>query len=105
MWKFEFEAPAGTRVLSRGFWSITHFHEKNRWWCYKQKRWTNKYGDEGATSGYYCRSFKAFKRHLRKHPELKECGEITLVSRFMGYDVKARWVEPVSTEMKPFPPS
>jgi hypothetical protein len=50
-----------------------------------------KYGIYSNTAR--CRSFKAFKRHLRKHPELKEAGEIVLSSRYIGHNITAVWKE------------
>lgn len=98
-WLFYFDAPKGTRILSSRFIGIT-LHSLSHWWSYEHKKWLPmaECGVKGASSTAPCRSFKAFKRHLRRHPELQIGGAIiTLASRFGGYDIHARW----STELKP----
>lgn len=100
-WKFEFEQPPGARILSGRFFGVCHFgHAQDDfvdlWWCDDLRRWGPL--DE-LNDMYSCcthapvRSFKAFKRHLRKHPELKKVEEVILVSRFIGYNIKARWID------------
>jgi hypothetical protein len=97
MWKFEFEQPAGARILSGRFFGVCHFDDKaDLWWGEDERRWAPF--DELHNMDVCCthapvRSFKAFKRHLRKHPELKKVEEVILVSRFIGYNIKARWVD------------
>ena len=100
MWKFEFEQPAGARILSGRFFGVCHWNPSNRdidlWWGESERRWAPF--DELHNMDVCCthapvHSFKAFKRHLRKHPELKLVEEVVLVSRFVGYNIKARWVE------------
>lgn len=95
-WKFDFDAPAGSRILRSRFIGIIHFANNDLWWADKQKKWLNP--AEMDDDEYYgntapCDSFKAFKRHLRKHPELRKLDEVVLVSRFKGYDIRARWVD------------
>ena len=92
MWKYEFEAPVGTRVLKR-FFGVTNYEDL--WFCSELNEWVNIDGvpeNYGASTHALCRSFKAFKRHLRKHPELRGT-EVILTSRFMDHNVIARWVE------------
>jgi hypothetical protein len=48
-------------------------------------------GKKGASTTLHCRSFKAFKSHLRKHPELQAVKTVVLISRFMGHNITARW--------------
>ena len=90
-WVYDFEAPVGTRILRSRFIGITTFDDF--WWSDQYQKWTpsSEIGDMGGCSSYGCRSFKAFKKHLRDHPELRASKEVILVSRFMGYNITARW--------------
>ena len=99
-WKFEFEQPPGARILSGRFFGVCHWNPSNRdmdlWWGEAERRWAPF--DELHNMDICCthapvRSFKAFKRHLRKHPELKQVEEVVLVSRFVGYNITARWID------------
>lgn len=97
-WTFSFEAPHGYTIKSSRFMWITHFDASiDLWWSDKLQKWASltelQDNNSDATNGASCRSFKAFKRHLRKHPELKQVEEVVLVSRFVGYNITARWVE------------
>ena len=93
-WKMVFDQPPGKRILRSRFFAITHFSgKKDLWYSEELDMW--------ATSDYFrdlnvsysncasCRSFKAFKRHLRKHQELQFLDEVILVSKFVGYDIRA----------------
>ena len=97
-WVYEFEAPVGTRILSSRFIGITTFHLEY-WWSYQHKKWMplGQHGDEGATSTFHCNSFKAFKRHLKYHHELIYAREVVLVSRFIGHNITARYVDKLNT--------
>ena len=92
-WEFYFDAPKGTRILSSRFIGITMF-SMDLWWSYQYKKWLPmaEYGNQGASSTVHCNSFKAFKSHLRRHPELQTGETVTLASRFGGHDIHARWV-------------
>jgi hypothetical protein len=96
-WQFYFEAPKGTRILRSRFIGITHF-DLDLWWSYEHKQWLplEECGVQGASSTAPCRSFKAFKSHLRRHPELQTGETITLASRFGGHDIHARWYPKLS---------
>ncbi len=92
MWTFEFEAPYGDQCKKLG-WMITTRNIDNCWWSDDERLWKDnvKGGDHGSHTR--CKTFKAFQRHLRKHPELQvEGAEVILVSRYKGYDIKANWV-------------
>lgn len=91
-WEFYFDAPKGTRILRSRFHGITQF-SMDLWWSYEYKKWLPmaECGVQGASSTVRCRSFKAFKSHLRRHPELQTGETVTLASRFGGYDIHARW--------------
>jgi len=91
-WQFYFEAPKGTRILRSRFHGITNF-EENLWWSHEHKKWLplEECGTKGASTTLHCRSFKAFKSHLRRHPELRAVKTVVLASRFVGHDITARW--------------
>ena len=98
MWQFEFEAPVKTRILRSRFFGIQHYCKNgmaDRWYVESQNKWLRfadtNIGDQISNTAK-CRSFKAFKRHLRKHPELQECSPVVLVSRFVGHCIIASWV-------------
>lgn len=81
-----FEAPRGQRLLRRYFMGITTFD--GLWWCFETKRWVDdvRKASGSASSHAPCKSYRAFLRHIRKHPELKG-REVILVSRFIGNDI------------------
>ena len=91
-WRFYFEAPKGQRILSSRFLGITNF-QMDLWWSYEHKRWLPlaECGDKGASSTVQCNSFKAFKRHLKQHPELCTGEDVILASRYTGHDIIAKW--------------
>ena len=92
MWHFEFDAPVGTRILSSRFFGVTQFADADLWWSHTYKKWLPLLECKGNCSSHRSvSSFKAFKRHLRKHPELQECKEVVLVSRYVGYNIRAFW--------------
>ena len=85
-----FEAPAGERV-HRYFWAValTEITEDNLWWNRTIRKWepynTNK--DHEYSTHAPCKTLRAFKRMLRKHPEIK--GRCVLVNKYKGLDVYA----------------
>lgn len=93
MWKFEFDQPAGARILRSRFLGVSNYD--GFWFVPELNRWIGP--DERSNLGMQnyatCRSFKAFKRHLRKHPELRKASEVHLRSRFVDYNIVAKWVE------------
>jgi hypothetical protein len=77
-----FQAPLGQRALRRHIMGIASY---GLWWCYETKQWVKQ--PKGSASTHApCKSYKAFLRHIRKHPELKG-HEVVLVSRFRGNDI------------------
>jgi hypothetical protein len=96
-WQFYFDAPKGTRILRSRFHGITQF-SMDLWWSYEHKKWLPmaECGVKGACTTVPCRSFKAFKSHLRRHPELQTGETVTLASRFGGHDIHARWYPKLS---------
>lgn len=81
-----FEKPRGQRLHKRFIW-ITNF--SRMWWLEKSKRWSASINDidEDCTNCVNCKTLRAFRRHLRKHPEIR--GKAILVSEFSGYDIFA----------------
>lgn len=84
--KITFQAPLGQRYLRRWIIGITSFD--GIWWCYETKRWIADLKDAPGDASTHapCKSYKAFLRHIRKHPELKG-HEIILVSRIRDNDI------------------
>ena len=80
-----FEASKGSRILNRFLWVEVYGYM----FYYPQREWLRDPPDEYeySSSSVRCRSFRAFKRFARKHPELK--GKLRLVSRFCGHDINA----------------
>jgi hypothetical protein len=89
-----FEAPKGQRILRGWFMGITVFRNDDQpslWWCFQTKKWVtaNTPTPAGASTHSDCKSYRAFLRHIRKHPELKGY-EVILVSRFRYNNIIAR---------------
>jgi len=79
----KFEQCKGNRLHKQFIW-ITNF--SNLWWSPAKNKWVEKPEDSCYSNCKKCRSLKAFRRHLRKHPEIR--GKAILVSRFIGYDIE-----------------
>ena len=83
----KFEAQRGNRV-HRYFVGVTNF--SGMWWMPSSRKWIQGLPQklsEDVWSSARCRTIRAFRRHLRKHPEIR--GKAVLVSRFYGCDVRA----------------
>lgn len=85
--KLRFEKPKGQRLHKRFVW-ISQF--EGFMWADKSRKWVRienipKIRLESYSSCAPCKSVKAFRRHLKKHPEIK--GKAVLVNRFVGYNV------------------
>jgi hypothetical protein len=75
---------------------VTHFGKELPWYSYQHKQWVSTttpdvLGVDGGTNALACRTFKGFVKHLNNHPELRTQGEIILCSRFVGWNVIAKW--------------
>ena len=87
-----FEAPLGQRLLNTYIDSITSRRKTDEqpflWWCYKTRQWVDdvKKLPQGGSTNVRCRSYKAFLRHLKKHPELKGY-QVILMNRYIGYNI------------------
>lgn len=95
-WIITYEAEANTRILKG--WSVTGtftFDKRISWFTNDTKKWVSLDGDTsgGASSHAKCNSFRAFKRHLRKHKELQLDGLVMIMgNRYPGHAVFALWV-------------
>lgn len=82
-----YQKPKGQRI-NYGFFGINSF--LLYWWCFDCKRWFR--ADEWdlhencqKSTTMPCRTVKAYKRAIRKHPEIKK--NSILVSKWSGYNV------------------
>ncbi len=94
-WIFEFQAPERQRV-HRYFWccTIMDHREPDLWWVDELNGFFPHGSPELKIHGHSnsskpIRTFKAFCRFLRRHPELRG-RDVTLVNRYVGYDIIAR---------------
>lgn len=66
------------------------------WYCPSLKKWSSETSDF-KKYGYrtFCsiKSLRGFRKHLRKHQELRKCKYVELVSRLENQGVRARWIE------------
>ena len=97
-WAYAFEAPRGTTIKSSRFLWVSHFDmTKDLWWSDDLRKWAplaeiRAYGF-AASNCAPCRSYRAFRRHLKNHPELRGVDPIILMSRYEGYNIKALWID------------
>jgi hypothetical protein len=93
---FGWDAPLGQRILNSRFIGITAFALKDDqpplWWCYKTRRWVTCISmTTGAASTHApCNSYKAFRRHLKKHLTELQGYDIILESRYKGHNITAK---------------
>ena len=89
MIKFTFDAPKGQRIHKQ-FWAITV--EGSLWHEHKSGKWVDSVDwDSGSGhSTHYegIKSLKAFKRYVKKHPELKG-RTVWIVSKYKDHHIKA----------------
>ena len=79
-----YEAPRGQRIKGHGFCGIQLRRDdkgESLWW--DGFAWVSL--ELGQTNTAPCRTVRAFRRHLRKNPEMR--GRLVLGSRFIGHDV------------------
>jgi len=91
---YEFEAPKGGRMFRYGT-GITRHGGSDRWWSYAKKQWLSL-AECQATKAMFsshmpcCRTFRAFKSHIRRHRhELKGC-EVIFCSRYLGHNISIK---------------
>lgn len=82
----QYEKPKGSR-LKRYFLDI--HTDQNYWYNCDLRRWEHQneveWGKHIYSNCASCKTVRAFRRHLRKNPEMK--GKLRLVNRYIGYDV------------------
>ena len=65
-------------------------YEKNRelYYDHNKKKWVHRdeYTGSWYPADFPCRSYKAAKRHLRKHDEIPKGTRFILISRYIGCD-------------------
>jgi hypothetical protein len=91
--KIRYEKPKGRR-FKRYFLGIQPIDKYNSeedtqyWYNYTLGKWqhNNELDRTCSFSNAFwpCRTVRAFRRHLKKHPEMK--GKLRLVNRYIGYD-------------------
>jgi len=96
-WKFTFEAPINERVMRYGR-SITieyHILKNIPWFNDDLNKWEFDHNDQYNYSNHSrpVKTFKAFKRHLRKHHDILKDFKVIWCNKYRGYDVRAEWVE------------
>jgi hypothetical protein len=98
--KFKYNSPRNDRIKNNGIWF--QVWANNEYWSYmiKTKRWERdgtKEFEEAKSEGFsnceHGKSFKKFKRRLRKQPEL--IGKLVYCTRYYhkeklyGYEIKS----------------
>jgi hypothetical protein len=91
MTNFIFEAEKGTRVHRYG-WGVTVFPNTINdrfWWCRHRRQWVSLDNNtHGLSTHAPCKTFKAFKRHIKKHQETLKGFTVVWVNRFDGHNVE-----------------
>lgn len=91
MWQYTFDAKKGDRIFRYGIGIMPA--NRGFWWDYLNKQWCEDIPDGRASSHAPCKTFKAFKRHLRNHGEPLKDHPVLWSSRFIGHSITAHWVE------------
>lgn len=93
MWKFKHDAPKGKRVTKGIYNSVTagvtaiNGEATPNWWSHTDNKWSVTPAPNSSSHCPNINSLRAFKKHLRKHPELEIDGfSVILVSRYYGSD-------------------
>jgi hypothetical protein len=83
--EFIFEAPTRSRFHRYGM-GVTTF--EGLWWSFDQRKWVRDTNGEGGHSTHApCRTFRAFKRHIRKHAAELYGVNVILTNRFRGHQI------------------
>ena len=79
----KFQSCKGSRV----FYNFLDVEVEGHTYYYPQKQWLSEPPEDYdfGSSGMPCKTFRAFKRFLRKNPQFK--GKCWLTSRFVGHDI------------------
>lgn len=88
-YNLKFESPKGKRLGRYYVWVVLTSKDSVGFWYDKNaRRWTEK--PEGPySSAMRCRTLRAFKRWLRKNPDLWKYRPV-LVNRYKGHDIEAQ---------------
>jgi hypothetical protein len=76
----KYEAPKGKRLNKYFMW----IEVVGMWWCYKNKKWVNN-PEYDASTGKRCLTMKAFRKHLKKFPDIK--GKAILINKYPGHNI------------------
>lgn len=91
-WDLRHDAPKGERLRRYGIGIEVESHDGHSlWWSASKNVWLSdeQWDRTGTVSSHAdCQTLAAFKRHLRKHPELQG-RTVRWVNRFFGCDVVA----------------
>lgn len=83
-----FEQTKGRRFHKQFSWITNH---AGLWWVPCVKKWLSSEeipkDHTGYGSCYSCKTLRAFRRHLRKHPEIR--GKAILTHRYRNCDIYA----------------
>lgn len=98
MWHFTFDSNPGYRIRRYG-WAVTTEGRSSKYeslfWNENKNKWlpcriNANFGDSSCSHCHGIKTFRAFKRHLRKHPELKT-QKVIWVNRYIGFNITAEW--------------
>lgn len=95
VWKITSESKlAGYADVKRYCRGICVYHPDRDaellWWSYTLRKWTSVEDAGRCSSHAPCKTYRAFLRHLREHPELKGY-EVTLVGQCVASCFVAVW--------------
>jgi hypothetical protein len=85
--RYEFEAPKGGRFFRYGCGVTVIDKQEPFWWDKEARRWIYFDPNKSLSTHAPCRTFKAFKRHVRKHYEELKGREVIWANRF--YNITA----------------
>ena len=73
--------------MRKQFFGLTPYGKTDLWYCEGSKLWKPiDEADRPFTNLFLVRSYKAARRHLRKHKEIPVGTRFLLSSRWCGYD-------------------
>ena len=68
--------------------TFKEFRDRELYWDYNKNLWVNRneYTGRYYPASFPCHSYRAAKRHLRKHNEIPKGTKFRLVSSLVGFD-------------------
>lgn len=74
--------------MKNQFWLLEAVDHRGFQYDYDLKKWFpyKEYHGNIYPGSFPCKSYKAAKRHLKKHNEIPKGTQFRLVSQFVGYD-------------------